>query len=92
MENDPMATETLSELELFHQFVGQRLAAGRADESVDAALDDFRQQHPQLADLRAKIRVAQEQSQRGESGPFDADETKRAVRDRLAEHGIREPS
>jgi hypothetical protein len=79
-----MAMQTQSELELFHQFVGERLAGGRADDSVDAALEEFRQ----LAELRAKLDVARKQCERGECRPLDVEETIQAVRKRLAEHGV----
>ncbi|MCG8584348.1 MAG: hypothetical protein MI757_06520 [Pirellulales bacterium] len=79
-----MAMQTPTELEQFHAFVGQRLAAGQAEQTVDEALETFRQ----WEDLQAKLDEAYASSERGESRPFDAEETKRAVRERLAERGI----
>ena len=52
------------------------------------ALEEYCRYQRELTDLKDKLRVAEEQSQRGQTGPFDAEETKRQVRERLAEQGI----
>jgi len=82
-----MATQTPSEIELFHTFVSQQLAAGRTSGSIDNAIEEFRRYQRELSDLKAKLRNAESESQRGESGPFDAAATKQHVRDRLSNHG-----
>jgi hypothetical protein len=82
-----MITGSSSELQLFHDFLGQQLAAGGAAASVEGAVDEFRRYQQELAEIRAKLLVAEEQSNRGESAPFDAEASKLALRERLASHG-----
>ena len=76
-----------SELQLFHDFLGQQLAAGGASASVEGAVVEFRRYQQELADLRAKLLVAEQQSLRGESAPFEAEASKQALRQRLASQG-----
>ncbi|MFO0948552.1 MAG: type II toxin-antitoxin system ParD family antitoxin [Planctomycetota bacterium] len=52
------------------------------------ALENHKRCQREWMSLRAQLRVAEEQSKRGESGPLDAEATKRAVRERLAQQGI----
>jgi hypothetical protein len=73
-----------SELQLFHEYLGQQLATGGAPISVEGAVVEFRKYQQELAELREKLLVAEQQSERGESAPFDAEATKLALRDRLA--------
>jgi hypothetical protein len=47
-------------------------------------LERFRQHQSELVDLKAKLRTAEEQSERGASAPFDAEQTKQYVRERLS--------
>lgn len=71
-----------------------QLATGEYDSEEDVirgalqALEDYRQYKRQLCDLKEKLRVAEQQSRQGQSGPFNAEATKRAVRERLAQQGI----
>ncbi len=83
-----MASANPSELELFHDFLGRQLASGEAGQSVGVAVERFRQYQRETADLRTKLRAAEEQSARGEVGPFDAEATKQALRQRLAAEGL----
>ncbi|REK11918.1 MAG: hypothetical protein DWQ37_12915 [Planctomycetota bacterium] len=64
--------------------------ASEADVIRDAlqALEDYRRYQRELSDLKAKLRQAEEESRQGQSAPFDAEATKRAVRQRLAQQGI----
>jgi len=79
-----MTTEILSELELFQQFVSERLSNG----SLDKAVEEFREYQRQLNELKTKLHVAEQQSANGQTGPFDAEATKRRLRERLAKEGI----
>jgi hypothetical protein len=76
-----------TELELFHTFVTQQLAAGRTSGSLDNAIEEFRRYQREQSALKANLRVAESESERGESGPFDAAATKQHFRDRLSNHG-----
>ncbi len=84
-----------------HQFppdveerIKAQLATGLYESADDVirdalqALDSYRAYQRELSDLKETLRVAEEQSQQGQSGPFDAEATKRAVRERLAQQGI----
>lgn len=75
-----MVTQTPSEIELFHTFISQRLAAGQASGSLDNAIEEFRRYQRELSDLKAKLSIAEEESRRGESAPFDVEATKQHVR------------
>ena len=78
-----MIADGSTELQQFHDFLGKRLAMGDAAVSVETAVDDFRQYQQELADLQSKLQVAEAQSARGESAPFDAATTKAALQARL---------
>jgi len=79
-----MIAGSSSELQLFHDFLGQQLATGGAEVSVEGAVDEFRKYQQELAEIRTKLLVAEEQSNRGESAPFDAEASKLALHQRLA--------
>ena len=81
-----MATNLHTDLDAFNQFVRDRL--GGHDLSLEESLDRFRQYQQELADLREKLRVAEEQSAQGQSGPLDIEKTISEVRDRLTREGI----
>jgi len=82
-----MSTEMPSELELFQQYVSDRLASGPGDNTLDETIAGFRAYQQQLDDLRDKVREATDESARGESGAFDAEASKRRLRERLAREG-----
>lgn len=52
------------------------------------ALDTLEKRQRGLKELREMVREADDDIAAGRVGPFDADETKRAVRERLSQHGI----
>jgi len=76
------------------QRIQAQLATGAYESEDDVirdaleALEEYRGYRRELSELKEKLRVAEEQSQLGRSGPFDAEATKRAVRERLAQQGI----
>lgn len=76
--NSPCTTE----ISLFHQFIGERYI--NADVPLDDAVHEFREYQRELADLKAKLRVAEEQSARGETGPIDFEDVKRRLDERIA--------
>jgi len=79
-----------SEVGLFQEFLIGRTEIASLPGSLDEAVLEFRECQRQLADLQQKLHVAEQQSARGEVGPFDADATKQRLRDRLANEGIAE--
>ena len=82
-----MIAGSSSELQLFHEYLGQQLATGGSANSVEGAVVEFRKYQQELAELREKLLVAEQQSERGESVPFDAEASKQALRDRLSSLG-----
>ncbi len=52
------------------------------------ALDTLEKRQRGLNELRQMVREADDDIAAGRVGPFDAKETKRAVRERLSQHGI----
>lgn len=85
-----MATETLTELELFHRFVGKELAAGNRRMSVRESIERFEAYQRDLAKLEEELRPALEEYERGEGGPIDWDEFFRRNEERLRALGIPE--
>jgi hypothetical protein len=81
---------TLTELELFHRFLGERIGNGGRDLDLDGAVKAFRAYQDQLARLRQEIQPALEGSLRGECQPFDADALKQRLAEQLASRGITE--
>ena len=86
-----MATDnstTLTEVELLHGFLGVRLTNGGRNEPVDKVLADFKEYRRQLDELRASLREAEAQCDRGEAKPLDVEDVIRRGRERLAAKGI----
>ncbi len=52
------------------------------------ALDTLEKHQLGLQELRQMVREADDDIAAGRVGPFDAEETQRAVRERLRQHGI----
>jgi hypothetical protein len=82
-----MATQLPSEVGLFQEFLVKLFAGGKPPGSLDEAVNEFREYQRELADLKEKLRIAEEQSARGQTGPFDAEATKRWLHERLAQEG-----
>lgn len=55
-----MSSAFQPELIEFHQFVGQRLAAGTVDLSPEEALDEWRSTHPSAEALRDDVTAVRE--------------------------------
>ena len=83
-----MASELPSEVGQFQQFLSNRSEAESPLASLDQAVQEFREYQQQLADLKEKLRLAEEQSDRGEVDSFDAEELKSWLRDEVAREGI----
>jgi hypothetical protein len=79
-----------TEAELLHQYLGKRLRNGGRNEPVDRLLAEFAEYRQELDRVRALLRVAEESSARGESGPLDLEDIIRRGRERLAAEGITE--
>jgi Arc/MetJ-type ribon-helix-helix transcriptional regulator len=58
------------------------------DDVLREAIDSLEKRQRGLQQLREMVREADEDIAAGRVGPFNADDTKRAVRQRLEEHGI----
>ena len=61
---------------------------GSAPLTLEECVEDFREYQRQLADLKVKLREAEESSARGESRPLDIEDVIRRGKKRLAEQGI----
>ncbi len=86
-----MATDqstSLTEAELLYQYLGRRLENGSRKEPIPQLLADFAEYRRELDELRATLREAVAQSERGETGPIDLDDVIRRGRERLAAKGI----
>lgn len=59
-----------------------------ADAVLREALDTLEKRQRGLKELRQMIQKADNDIAAGRVGPFDAEQTKRAVRERLSQHGI----
>jgi hypothetical protein len=79
-----MSINISSEVGLFQEFLVSRSASGAAPDSLEDAVQEFRQYQQELAHLKQQLQVGLEQCQRGESKPFDAESTKKRLRERLA--------
>jgi len=69
-----------TEVQQFQQFLQER-PAGIA--SLDRAVSEFREYQEELDRFRDSLRVAEEQSARGESGPIDIEAKIKKLRERL---------
>ena len=58
------------------------------EDVVREALDSLEKRQRGLSELREMIQVADADVAAGRVGPFNAEETKQAVRQRLRQHGI----
>lgn len=83
-----MATEPQTELQAFHRFLGQQLESQRSDMSVEDSVRAFRSYQQDLEQLRADIRPALDEIERGEASELDYDVLKVRIAGRLAEKGI----
>jgi hypothetical protein len=77
-----------TEIQIFHQFLGERLSQFGADFTPEDAVQEFRAYQEELERCRREVELAVEQSRRGESRPLDMGALKAEVRRRLAEKGI----
>jgi hypothetical protein len=85
-----MATETLTDLELFHRFLGQEIARGNTAMTPEQSVERFEAYRRDIAKLRELLQPALEQVERGEYGPIDWDEFFREADARVRARGISE--
>ncbi len=83
-----MSTEAITELELFHRFVGDALCNGGAELSPEETLAAFRAHERDLKKLRKDVQPSLDRSLRGDSKPLDLQKIKATVKKRLARRGI----
>jgi len=81
-------SRVLSDLELLHRFIGQKLQSGRRDQPLEECLTEFRRYLASVERLRDEIRPALERSRRGQYGKeLDVEDLIRRGRQRLADRG-----
>jgi hypothetical protein len=88
-----MATDVsipLTEAELLHQYLGKRLRNGGRNEPVDRLLAEFAEYRRELEELRASLREAEAQCDRGEAKPLDLESLFERADRRLEQEGIPE--
>ncbi len=86
-----MATDLASEMteaELLHYYLGRRLSKGARQESIESLLADYALYRRELDQMRAELRAAADQLDRGEGRPLDVDDVIRRGRERMAAEGI----
>ncbi len=83
-----MTTQSVTELEAFYQFLGDKLKNGASKMTVEESVQAFREYQRELEQLREEVLPALERSLRGESTPFDIEDIKVRGRERLAKKGI----
>src|SRR5437879_3945577 len=89
MEEPTMATDTSSELVVFHRFLGDQIAIGCVDLSPEESVEVFRAYQRDLERLRDDLKPAIDRFERGEPAiPLDPEDVKRRGRERLAREGI----
>jgi hypothetical protein len=82
-----MLIET-SEIQLFHQFLGERLEQFSHGVTPEEAVEEFRSYQAELERFRREVEPALQRSQRGESRPLDMKQIEARVIQRLAAKGI----
>jgi hypothetical protein len=77
-----------SEIQLFHQFLGELLPLYSPVVTPEEAVEDFRAYQAELDRCRREIEPALQRSQRGEIPAFDVDQFEARVIQQLAGNGI----
>jgi hypothetical protein len=77
-----------SEIQLFHQFLGERLQHFSPGVTPEEAVEEFRFYQIELERCQREIEPALQRSQRGETRPLDMEQIEARVIQRLAEKGI----
>lgn len=85
-----MATETLTELELFHRFLSKELARGNKKMTAQESLERFEAYRRDVEKLTEALLPALEEFNRGEGGPIDWDQFFHEGEERLRIKGIPE--
>lgn len=85
-----MATETLTELELFHRFLGKELARGNKKMTAQESLERFEAYRRDVEKLNELLRPALEEVARGGGKKIDWDEFFKRNEERLRAMGIPE--
>ena len=83
-----MSTETPSELEMFHGFLGQQLRDGTRDLSVEESVQAFRRYQQELQRFKTEIQPALAESQSGQSQPLDVEQIIARGMERAAKKGL----
>lgn len=85
-----MATETLTELELFHRFVTQEIARGNKAMTPQQSVERFAAYLRDVEKLNKTLRPALEEAARGGGRTIDWDEFFREAESRLRAEGVPE--
>lgn len=83
-----MATETLTELELFHRFLAKEIGRGNKRMTPQESIEKFEAYRRDVRKLQELLQPAFEQCERGECGPIDWDEFFREAEERLRGRGV----
>jgi hypothetical protein len=85
-----LTSDALTEAELLHLYLAQRLERGGRAEPVERLLMEFAEYRGELERLRVSLREAEASSARGESRPLDLEALFARVDKRLEAEGIPE--
>lgn len=82
-----MAAHSLTELDLFQDFLVSQFKPRASESSLDDAISAFRQYQQEMSELKEKLRVGVEQCERGQIQPLDGEAIKTKLRQRIADEG-----
>jgi hypothetical protein len=82
------ATDTRSDLEDFHRWLGEKLKKGPTTFNVAQSVEEYRLYCEARDHFREELRKARERGRRGESIPLDIETIKAEAIRRLAAKGI----
>lgn len=85
-----MSTDLSSDWTAFNQFVSERLSGNLNGMTLEESLAEFRAYQEDLMAIRAKLKISEEQSARGESSELDMDEFFQELDAELDKRGIPE--
>lgn len=85
-----MSTDLSSDWTAFNLFVSEQLSGNLNGMTLEESLAKFRAYQEDLTAIRAKLKISEEQSARGESSELDMDEFFRELDAELDKRGIPE--
>jgi hypothetical protein len=79
-----MSTGVSAEVDQFRDFLDKQQEGGTSFGSLVEVVDEFRRYQEELADLKAKLEVAEQQVRQGQVAAFDSQAIMQQVNKRLA--------